>query len=348
MNDPPQQVASDQEWSIWIANKKVTGNTLNAVRGHIQTSEMSKWLAAPRKNGRAPRLSALRQRLINSTAIEHAWKHIMHGQRKWLTKMNQRFAPVGKNMHRWGFWTNSRCPGCHQENEDEVHLFKCPHHICRQARIDAIKVLRQRLQTFKTEPLLLNMIILNVQEHTGLGQSLDNDTEDANLRLALHHQNIIGWHNFLLGQVAEQFEQCQHEFILETRQWNNSAFWAKNLTLALWEFGWAIWKTRNEILHDSKGVERIPTRQLNASITEEWQNGIDKLLDQDKALIRGTTLPHLLQTKQEHKVTWLAQIRRARMAYATITDADSSTTTDDATEDPNNGIDDDSQEEEEQ
>jgi hypothetical protein len=75
------------------------------------------------------------------------------------------------------------------------------------------------------------------------------------------------------------------------------------------------WNTRNEILHDSMGVQRIPARQLNASITAEWQNGTEDLLDQDKALIRGTTLPQLLQTKQEHKLTWLAQIRRARLAY---------------------------------
>ena len=41
-------------------------------------------------------------------------------------------------------------------------------------------------------------------------------------------------------------------------------------------------------------------------------------------------------------------IRRARLAYATITDADSSSTADDATDNPNNDTGDDSHEEEEQ
>jgi hypothetical protein len=41
-----------QEWGIWIAEQKITGDTLNTVRQHIQETEMSKWLAAPRKNGR--------------------------------------------------------------------------------------------------------------------------------------------------------------------------------------------------------------------------------------------------------------------------------------------------------
>jgi hypothetical protein len=32
MNLTPQQIISDQEWSIWIADKKITGDTLNTVR----------------------------------------------------------------------------------------------------------------------------------------------------------------------------------------------------------------------------------------------------------------------------------------------------------------------------
>jgi hypothetical protein len=54
MNLSPQQIISDQEWSIWIADQKITGDTLNTVRRPIQETEMSKWLAAPRKNGREP------------------------------------------------------------------------------------------------------------------------------------------------------------------------------------------------------------------------------------------------------------------------------------------------------
>jgi hypothetical protein len=99
MNLPPQQIISDQE-CIWIVNRKITGDTLNTVRQHIQETVMSKWPAAPRKHRREPRLSITRQQLINIKAITDQWKDILHGQRKWLTKMSQRF-----NMHRWGFWT---------------------------------------------------------------------------------------------------------------------------------------------------------------------------------------------------------------------------------------------------
>jgi hypothetical protein len=33
-NLPLQQIISDQEWSIWIADRKITGDTLNTVRQH--------------------------------------------------------------------------------------------------------------------------------------------------------------------------------------------------------------------------------------------------------------------------------------------------------------------------
>jgi hypothetical protein len=115
-------------------------------------------------------------------------------------------------------------------------------------------------------------------------------------------QGIISWHNFLLGQTARQFEAIQQEHITATRQWNSAPFWAKNLTLALWDFSWTIWKHRNQTLHDRTGVDQIPQRELNASVTQEWQNGDTELLPQDKALIQGTSLPQLLQTSQDHKL----------------------------------------------
>jgi hypothetical protein len=83
MNSPPQQIISNHRWSIWAANQqRITGDTLNTVRRHIQETEMSKWLAAPRKQGREPTLSLTRQQLINTEAITDSWKDILHGQRK--------------------------------------------------------------------------------------------------------------------------------------------------------------------------------------------------------------------------------------------------------------------------
>jgi predicted negative regulator of RcsB-dependent stress response len=63
-------------------------------------------------------------------------------------------------------------------------------------------------------------------------------------------------------------------------------------------------------------------------MTQEWQNGDINLLAQDKPLIQGTTLLWLLQTSQEHKLAWLAQIRLARLAYATIQEDDTPTNAD--------------------
>jgi hypothetical protein len=36
INLPTQHIISDQEWSIWIADRKITGDTLNTVRQPIQ------------------------------------------------------------------------------------------------------------------------------------------------------------------------------------------------------------------------------------------------------------------------------------------------------------------------
>jgi hypothetical protein len=169
------------------------------------------------------------------------------------------------------------------------------------------------------------MILQQVQQYTGLAPRTELKIDNNEIRIAIRSQGATGWHNFLLGQTARQFEAMQHEYITATWQWNSAPFWAKNLTLALWEFSWTIWKHRNETLHDCTGVDRIPTRELNASVTQEWQNGDTELLPQDKALIQGTSLPQLLQTSQDHKLAWLAQIRLARLAYASTEDGNEST-----------------------
>jgi len=173
--------------------------------------------------------------------------------------MSQRFAPVGKNMHRCRFWTNSRCPACHQDKEDEDHLFKCPDQNCKDIRTVATRVLQQRLQRCKTEPLLRDMILQKVQQYTGLAPRTELEIDDNDIRIAIDSQGVFGWHNFLLGQTARQFEAIQQEYITATRQWNSAPFLAKNLTLALWEFSSTIWKYRNETLHDCTGVDRQDT-----------------------------------------------------------------------------------------
>jgi hypothetical protein len=95
-------------------------------------------LAAAGKKWQRTRISITQQQLVNTTAIAHSCKDILHGgQWKWFTKISQRFAPVRKNIHRWVFWTNSHCPGCHQDNEDEEHIFKCAHRKCKNIWLEA-------------------------------------------------------------------------------------------------------------------------------------------------------------------------------------------------------------------
>jgi hypothetical protein len=80
------------------------------------------------------------------------------------------------------------------------------------------------------------MILQKVQQYTDLVPRTEPEIDDNEIRTAIYSQGTIGLHNFLLGQTARQFEAIQQEYITATQQWNSAPFWAKNLTLALWEF----------------------------------------------------------------------------------------------------------------
>jgi hypothetical protein len=44
------------------------------------------------------------------------------------------------------------------------------------------------------------------------------EIKDSSLRIAMAHQDAIGWHNFLLRQKARQLEQIQQDYISVTQQ----------------------------------------------------------------------------------------------------------------------------------
>jgi hypothetical protein len=232
--------------------------------------------------------------LINSTAIANSWKDIMHGQRKWLTKMSQQFAAAGKNMHRWcGLCTNIRCPWCHQDDEDEEHLFKCSHQSWKNIQLEATQTLRQKLQMCKREPLLRDTIIQKVKHCTRLESISELEIEDIRHRNAVFHQDPILWHNFLLGQKDKKLDTWTNpaRYISDTQQWNSASFWAQILTLALWEFGCTKWKQATSWQY------RCGT-DLQREII--WQHGDTGLLAQDKALIQG---PHFRGSNRHCKNT---------------------------------------------
>jgi hypothetical protein len=62
------------------------------------------------------------------------------------------------------------------------------------------------------------MIIQKVQQYTGLVPRTELEIDDNEIRTAICSQGTIGWHNFLLGPTARQFEAIQQEYIAATRQ----------------------------------------------------------------------------------------------------------------------------------
>jgi hypothetical protein len=111
-------------------------------------------------------------------------------------------------MHRWAFWTNSQCPGCHQDNEDEEHLFQCTHQRCRDTRLEATQVLRQCLQMCKTEPLLRDTIIQKAKHHVGLSSLSGMEIDDNCLRIAVHLSHSLIFSHFVKLKIKKGIIPC--------------------------------------------------------------------------------------------------------------------------------------------
>jgi hypothetical protein len=75
-------------------------------------------------------------------------------------------------------------------------------------------------------------------------------------------------------------------------------------------------------------MDDVRTLSAMSLMDEIWLIGLLEKFPVDNPLIQGTALPRLLLTSQEHKLAWMAQIRLARLAYATVQEEDTPTNAD--------------------
>jgi hypothetical protein len=131
----------------------------------------------------------------------------------WLCKQGSGFCATGKNMQRWFGNEITHCPKCGSANEDAAHLLHCPDTGRFSLFRQEVKSLQGWLEQDHTHPELARLL---PQYILGRGAvkfaSLPIMSVDI-LRLA-HHQDLIGWDNFMEGKILHFFAPVQHVHLL--------------------------------------------------------------------------------------------------------------------------------------
>jgi hypothetical protein len=100
-------------------------------------------------------------------------------------------------------------------------------------------------------------------------------------------QGGIGWHNFLQGRVACQFETLQQKHLTDKNSTQTDKRWTIEIIKKLTKVAWDMWDHRNDILHNDGANfhKKMEGAESDVMIRAELNTGENVLLRADKKVI---------------------------------------------------------------
>jgi hypothetical protein len=137
------------------------------------------------------------------------------------------------------------------------------------------------------------------------------------IRLATLAQDNIGWKNFLEGLASKKWGMAQQRYYnqqhitsISSRQWLNK------LLARLLRMAHALWKHRNDILHNPFSQRnRAMIKLLHQEIIEEYTRGPEDLPPRDRGRFRFP-LGEIILKSLTFKQAWVLNLTAARHAQA--------------------------------
>jgi hypothetical protein len=92
------------------------------------------------------------------------------------------------------------------------------------------------------------------------------------LRQAYRAQSVIGWDDFMKGQIVRQWETYISFHIRQKQIGLPAKEWAEKLIIAIWDHLHWIWTFRNRVLHeDNQGrIARYKVEALHRKVEVVW------------------------------------------------------------------------------
>ena len=260
-----------------------------------------------RKNIPAHRISS-----INWAACAGAARLLGIGLRFWKTKHVTGIFANGKWMHRWKFWTHSKCPRCGEPNEDSSHIVRCP--AVSPLWSQVVEPLESWFTKNSTPPDVSAVILEYIHAwRTRTPPRINLDRCAPDLATALSIQTDIGWGLFLEGFVATEWAAVMNTHYASVSSRRSGLRWSSGLIHRLWLLLRDLWEHRNAILHDDIPIAlQQATTQLNTAVSGQYNLGLDGLSPSHFRSYFSRPLVDILNFTVSYKRNWLANLLAAR------------------------------------
>ena len=234
-----------------------------------------------------------------------------------MAKLVTSTLPVGEVMEIRKEWKESYCPRCNQSNEDQDHIFHCPHISCQKLLKTAITETDIWMKQMHT-PVILKEQILYC-----MAMWLANEKVDIadDMLQPIKDQCKLGWNHFFEGRIVRSFTELMNEHYASNSIQKTGQAWASVLIQFTWrKFFERLWTHRNEHVH-AVNKSKLSTREainLNFSIKALYKDENEFSLLQPDRYLMTHSLTSLLKRPVSQKRGWLMAMKVAiadRNAY---------------------------------
>ena len=117
------------------------------------------------------------------------------------------------------------------------------------------------------------------------------------------------------GRICKRWATVQSTAYHNYAPWRSGARWSANLIAALWEFTFALWTLRNEVLHETQANHPdIDPDQVGLQVIEEWTIGGDPSWTYGgTSLFTGVSCDTILDWPLHKQRQWLHYVNLARL-----------------------------------
>eukprot|EP00978_Attheya_sp_CCMP212_P032088 scaffold123677_cov34-Attheya_sp.AAC.3 len=215
-------------------------------------------------------------------------------------------------MHRWKFWSHSKCPRCEQTNEDAAHIIQCPD--VNPLWQTAVEPLTTWMANSLTPPDVSAVILEFLHAwRTSLPPRLLLDRCTTDLRGAISSQSMVGWGAFLEGYLVLDWEILMDRHYESITSRRTGLRWCSGIIHRLWLLIHDLWEHRNAVLHDViPAAVQQATVQLNASVSGQYHQGLNGLSPPNFRSYFSRSLVDLLNMTVSYKRNWLANLVASR------------------------------------
>ena len=158
--------------------------------------------------------------------------------RMWLTKHCSGWVGSGKMMLKWNYRDNAKCPRCD----------KCQHVGNINSFIKATEPLKEWLKE-TTSPRIKSLVMTHMKAYQRDIPVNGFRTSNEETKQLSQAQDALGRRSFGAGFLAHGWRDLQMKYYGGTEGKEKSTRWVTKLIQKIWEVSWAMWESRNHLIH---------------------------------------------------------------------------------------------------